>query len=124
MRERIRDIDRLRHIDECIGHVMNFLEGKTFEDMKNDVMCYHAVVYNIMIIGEAANLLTKEFRKEHPDVPWREIVDMRNVLVHGYFTTSALFIWETYTKDLPPLREQVLRYIEELSDDNKAEDKQ
>ena len=33
----------------------------------------------------AANLLTKEFREEHPDVPWREIVDMRNVLVHGYF---------------------------------------
>ncbi len=124
MRERIRDIDRLRHIDECIGHVMDFLQGKTFEDMKNDVMCYHAVVYNIMIIGEAANLLTKEFREEHPEVPWREIVDMRNVLVHGYFTTSALFIWETYTKDLPPLREQVLRYIEELSDDSKAEDKQ
>ncbi len=123
MRERIRDIDRLRHIDECIGHVMNFLQGKTFEDMKNDVMCYHAVVYNIMIIGEAANLLTKEFREEHPEVPWREIVDMRNVLVHGYFTTSALFIWETYTKDLPPLRESVLKYIEELSDGNNTEDK-
>lgn len=65
MRERIRDIDRLRHIDECIGHVMDFLQGKTFEEMKNDVMCYHAVVYNIMIIGEATNLLTKEFRDEH-----------------------------------------------------------
>lgn len=121
MRERIRDIDRLRHIDECIGHVMDFLQGKTFEEMKNNVMCYHAVVYNIMIIGEAANLLTKEFRNEHPEVPWREIVDMRNVLVHGYFTTSALFIWETYTKDLPPLREQVLRYINELSNDNETD---
>lgn len=121
MRERIRDIDRLRHIDECIGHVMDFLQGKTFEEMKNNVMCYHAVVYNIMIIGEAANLLTKEFRNEHPEAPWREIVDMRNVLVHGYFTTSALFIWETYTKDLPPLREQVLRYINELSNDNETD---
>ena len=121
MRERIRDIDRLRHIDECIGHVMDFLQGKTFEEMKNNVMCYHAVVYNIMIICEAANLLTKEFRNEHPEVPWREIVDMRNVLVHGYFTTSALFIWETYTKDLPPLREQVLRYINELSNDNETD---
>ena len=115
MRERIRDIDRLRHINESIGHVMDFLQGKTYEEMKDDVMCYHAVVYNIMIIGEAANLLTKEFRDEHPEVPWREIVDMRNVLVHGYFTTSALFIWETYKKDLPPLRESVLQYIKELS---------
>ncbi len=76
--------------------VDSFLQGKTFEEMKSDMMCFHAVVYNIMIIGEAANLLTKEFRKEHPEVPQRDIVDMRNVLAHGYFTTSAIFIWETY----------------------------
>ena len=118
MRERIRDIDRLRHIEECINHVNDFLHGKTIEEMKSDVMCYHAVVYNIMIIGEAANLLTKEFREEHAEVPWRDIVNMRNVLVHGYFTTSAVFIWETYTKDLPLLQEQVSLYIEELSQVN------
>ena len=114
MRERIRDIDRLQHINECINHVKDFLQGKNFEDMKSDVMCYHAVVYNIMIIGEVANLLTKEFREEHAEVPWRDIVNMRNVLVHGYFTTSAVFIWETYTKDLPLLQKQVSLYIEEL----------
>ena len=93
---------------------MDFLRGKTFEDMKSDVMCYHAVVYNIMIIGEAANLITKEFRNEHPEVPWRDIVDMRNVLVHGYFTTSAIFIWETYTKDLPELLNYVKQYIYDI----------
>ena len=114
MRAAIRDIDRLRHIKECIKHVMRFLKGKTFEDMKADVMCFHAVVYNIMIIGEAANLLTKEFREAHSEVPWRDIIDMRNVLVHGYFTTSALFIWETYTKDLPLLLQQVNQYIKEI----------
>ena len=114
MREEVRNIERLRDIKERIGYVMNFLGGKNFEEMKADVMCYHAVVYNIMIIGEAANLLTKEFREQHTEVPWRDIVDMRNVLVHGYFTTSALFIWETYTKDLPVLLEQVEQYIKEL----------
>ncbi len=113
MREAIRDIDRLQHIKESIERVMSFLEGKTFEEMRSDVMCYHAVVYNIMIIGEAANLLTKEFRSLHDEVPWRDIVDMRNVLVHGYFTTSPIFIWETYEKDLPPLLQQVEQYIEE-----------
>ena len=114
MRERVKDIERLYHIEECIGHVMDFLKGKTFEEMKNDVMCFHAVVYNIMIIGEAANMLTKEFREEHTEVPWRNIVDMRNILVHGYYTASPLFIWETYTKDLQPLQELVAKYIEEL----------
>ncbi len=113
MRERIKDKDRLVHIIECIKHVNDFLRGKSFEEMKADIMCYHAVVYNIMIIGEAANLLTREFRAEHPQTPWRDIVDMRNVLVHGYFTTSPLFIWETYTNDLPLLQEQINKYIEE-----------
>lgn len=115
MRETIRDIDRLRHIDECIEHINDYLKGKTFEDMKADVMCFHAVVYNIMIIGEAANLLTIDFRKNHSEVPWRDIVDMRNVLVHGYITTNAVLIWETYTNDLPILKSQITQYIEELN---------
>lgn len=119
MRERIKDIVRLRHIDECIDHVMDFLQGRSFEDMKKDVMCYHAVVYNIMVIGEAANMLTKDFCREHPKTPWRDIVDMRNVLIHGYHVASPLFIWETYTKDLPVLKAQLREYITELSDSEK-----
>ena len=115
MRESIRDIDRLRHIDECIEHINDYLKGKSFEDMKADIMCFHAVVYNIMIIGEAANLLTIEFRKNHSEVPWCDIVDMRNVLVHGYITTNAVLIWETYTNDLPILKSQITQYIEELN---------
>ena len=114
MRERVRDLDRLLHIKECIDHVMDFLQGKSYEDMKSDIMCFHAVVYNIMIIGEAANMLTKEFRDEHSEVPWRDIIDMRNVLVHGYYVASPLFIWETYQKDVPPLRESICQYIEDV----------
>lgn len=63
MREQSKDKDRLQHILECIDNVFQFLDGKTFEDMTNNRMCFHAVVYNIMIIGEAANMLTKEFRE-------------------------------------------------------------
>ena len=104
-----------RHIAASIAHIEDFLQGKSLEEMKADVMCYHAVVYNVMIIGEAANLLTKEFRANHHEVPWRQIIDMRNVLVHGYYTTSPLFIWETYTNDLPVLKPQIEQYIAELS---------
>ncbi|MBQ6065127.1 MAG: DUF86 domain-containing protein [Prevotella sp.] len=120
MREHIRDIDRLRHIDECIDHINDYLRGYTFEGMKANMMSYHAVVYNLMIIGEAANLLTKDFRNEHPEVPWRDIVDMRNLLIHGYITTNATFIWETYKNDLPMLKQQVMSYIDELESNNEA----
>ena len=116
MREQSRDIERLRHIVDSIAHIEEFLRGKSLEQMKNDVMCYHAVVYNIMIIGEAANMLTNEFRERHRQIPWRQIIDMRNVLVHGYYTTSPLFVWETYTNDLPLLKQQVEAFISELSE--------
>jgi uncharacterized protein with HEPN domain len=114
MRESLRDIDRLYHIKERIGNVQTFLEGKTFEEMQSDVMCFHAVVYNIMIIGEAANMLTKDFRLEHPEVPWRDIIDMRNVLVHGYYIASPKFVWDTYVNDLPILKQQVENYLNAL----------
>lgn len=116
MREQSRDIERLRHIVDSIAHIEDFLRGKSLEQMKDDVMCYHAVVYNIMIIGEAANMLTNEFREHHRQIPWRQIIDMRNVLVHGYYTTSPLFVWETYTNDLPLLKQQVEKFISELSE--------
>ena len=116
MREYSRDIERLRHIVDSIAHIEDFLRGKSFEQMKDDMMCYHAVVYNIMIIGEAANMLTSEFRDNHQEIPWRQIVDMRNVLEHGYYNTSPLFVWETYTNDLPFLQTQVEKYIAELSE--------
>lgn len=67
-----------------------------------------------MIIGEAANLLTKEFRNAHPEVPWRDIVDMRNALVHGYITTNATLVWDTCKNDLPLLRSQIAKFMEEL----------
>ena len=116
MREHSRDIERLRHIVDSIAHIEDFLRGRSLEQMECDVMRYHAVVYNIMIIGEAANMLTKEFRDNHREIPWRQIVDMRNVLVHGYYNTSSLFVWETYTNDLPSLKIQVEKYISELSE--------
>lgn len=117
MREQSRDIERLRHIVDSIVHIEDFLRDKSLEQMKDDVMCYHAVVYNIMIIGEAANMLTTEFRDHHREIPWRQIIDMRNVLVHGYYNTSPLFVWETYTNDLPFLKQQVETFISELSEE-------
>ena len=114
MRELTKDKDRLLHILECIENVFQFLDGKSFDDLSNDRMCFHAVVYNIMIIGEAANMLTKEFRENTPETPWRDIIDMRNVLVHGYYIASPKFVWDTYTNDLPILRQQVEGYLQSL----------
>ena len=118
MREPHKDPKRLADILEAIDNIFQYVGNDDMEAFVADHMRYHAVVYNIMIIGEAANMLTKDFRDEHPEVPWRDIIDMRNVLVHGYYVASPRFVWETYTKDLVYLKERVDAYIGDFRKDD------
>lgn len=66
---------------------------------------------NIEVIGEAANMLTRHFRETHDDLPWRQIISMRNVLVHGYAQVSDSDLWQTATNDIEPLRIQAQHYL-------------
>ncbi|MBW1694010.1 MAG: DUF86 domain-containing protein [Deltaproteobacteria bacterium] len=62
-----------------------------------------AVVRNFIIIGEAASHLPEEIIERHLDLPWREMRDMRNIVVHEYFGVDHMIVWETLKKNLPPL---------------------
>lgn len=111
MREPLKDRARLEHILASADNVARYTEGKTYEDLlADDMMCY-AVVYNILAIGEAAYHLTKTFRKEHSETDWDDIMKMRNVLAHDYYKLKTQTVWEVVQHDLPPLREQVTRYL-------------
>ena len=96
MRERKRDKGRLEDILNCINNVHQYIEGVTFDDFVSDSMRYFAVMKNIEIIGEAANMLTRNFRKTHDELPWRMIVGMRNVLTHGYANVSYSKLWQNF----------------------------
>lgn len=114
MREAARDLDRLLHMQECMDNIQEFVVGKTFDQFVADKLLFYAVVKNVEIVGEAAYMLTKEFCANHTETPWKDIIGMRHVLVHGYYTTSKNFIWATVQQDLPILRPQVESYIAEL----------
>ena len=62
-----------------------------------------ALVYLIQVIGEAANRLTQEQRESHPDVPWRDIIGMRHVVVHDYFRIDLDVVWDTANHGVPDL---------------------
>ena len=115
MREPAKDKGRLDHILECINNIFEFVEGKTFEQIEGDKMCYFAIVYQLVIIGEAANMLTKEVREARPQTPWREIVSMRNFIVHGYNVVDKNEVWSVVHGDLTPLKQQIESYLEELT---------
>ena len=80
----------------------------------SDKMRYFAVVKNIEIIGEAANMLTIAFREQHKDLPWRAIVGMRNVIVHDYINIHEDLLWTTITNDLDELELHITDYLKEF----------
>ena len=114
MREGSKDIIRLEHIIQAIERIKRYTLGKRFDDLVKDDMMYYAVVKNIEIIGEAANLLTNEFKSEHPDTQWKLITGMRNYIVHEYFQVDNTVIWDVIQNDLPYLEAQIKDYLKNL----------
>ena len=111
MREHCRDYGRLEDILKYALNVEQIVSGITFDEFVKDIRIYYSVMKNIEVIGEAANMLTRHFREIHTELPWRQIVSMRNVLVHGYAQVSDADLWQTATNDIQPLREQVQHYL-------------
>lgn len=88
MREHSRDRGRLEDILKYAQNVEQIVRGITYEQFVADIRIYYSVMKNVEVIGEAANILTRHFRETHAELPWRLIVSMRNVLVHGYALVS------------------------------------
>ena len=114
MREPLRDKERLSHLVAAADRVIRYTSDKTFEDLKADDMMYYAVVKNIEIIGEAANLLSSEFIDSHTATPWKQVRGMRNYIVHEYFQIDDVVVWGVVTADIPILRSQIIEYLAEF----------
>ncbi|MBQ6377978.1 MAG: DUF86 domain-containing protein [Prevotella sp.] len=114
MREPLRDKERLSHMLAAAERVIRYTSDKSFDDLKADDMMYYAVVKNIEIIGEAANLLSPEFIASHPNTPWKQVRGMRNYIVHEYFQIDDVVVWGVVTTDILVLRSQIIEYLTEF----------
>ena len=115
MREPLKDRERLEHMLMAIDRILRYTRGKTFQDLVDDDMMYYAVVKNIEIIGEAANMLTIDFQASHHETPWKMVKGMRNYIVHEYFQIDNVVVWDVVTNELETLREQISRHIAETN---------
>ena len=113
MRERARDKGRLEDIIEYSANVSNLIEGYSLEALTADKRTYYSVMKNIEVVGEAAYMLTKAFKKLHPEIPWKVVQGMRHVLVHDYANVVSETLYDTAINDMLPLRQQVERYLAE-----------
>ncbi|MBR4728865.1 MAG: DUF86 domain-containing protein [Prevotella sp.] len=114
MREQPKDRNRLQHILEAIDTIQERCSEMKREDLTADKVLFGGIVYHTIIIGEAAYNLSKAFIKAHPETPWLQIAKMRHNLAHGYYQVDADIVWSVIQYDLQPLREQVVRYLNEV----------
>ena len=98
---------RILDILDAIDRTVSYVEGMKYEDFLSDRKTQDAVTRNIEIIGEAARSLPEDFKELHPDIPWDEIIGMRNVIVHQYFGILPDVVWDVIKNELPKLRSQI-----------------
>ena len=97
----------MRDILTAAELALQFVEGLEFEDFQNNVEKQYAVTRAFEIIGEAARNVPAEVRAVSPQLPWSEMIGMRNVLIHDYVGVDEAVIWRTIQEDLPSLCESV-----------------
>jgi uncharacterized protein with HEPN domain len=96
----------LAHIRDAIERIETYTSGGHDEFLTNP-MVQDAVIRNLEIIGEAVKALSEELRTNNPDVPWKQIAGMRDVLIHHYFGVKLETVWRVAVEHLPPLGTKV-----------------
>jgi uncharacterized protein with HEPN domain len=98
-----RDRGSLDDMLRAARKALEYTGGATRESLPSLPMRLDAVLYEIIVMGEAARRLSADIRAAHPEVPWREIIGMRSVITHGYDQIDGDELWRVIERDLPEL---------------------
>jgi uncharacterized protein with HEPN domain len=91
---------------------MSFVAGRDFDAFVADGVLIHALEREFEIIGKAARRISDAYRSSHPEIPWRGIIGLRNVIAHDYSDVDLTSLWKTLREDLPALLETLERLLE------------
>ena len=106
---------RIQDILDTARKVIAHTSGLDFETFTRDEWSVDAVLRNLTVIGEAAGHIPDEICQRHPEVPWRNMRDLRNLVVHEYFGVDLTIVWTTIREDLPALLSPLESLLQEES---------
>ena len=111
MRSRLGDKARLNHILDAIIEIESYLNDVDFEIFLKNSMMRFACIKQMEIIGEASNHISEKTKTQFSEIEWRQIIGMRNILVHEYFGIDGRLVWEIIQQDLPELKSKVMAIL-------------
>jgi len=108
---KLDDKIRLQHMRDAAQEAVRFLDSVNGENIENNRLVSHAIVRLIEVVGEAAAQISKEYKISHSEMPWAQIIGMRNRIVHAYFDIDYSLVESTVKSDFPALLEQLTNLI-------------
>ncbi|OGF64840.1 hypothetical protein A2Z53_02505 [Candidatus Giovannonibacteria bacterium RIFCSPHIGHO2_02_42_15] len=97
----------LEDILESIIRIEKYVKGKTKKEFLDNYEKQDAIIKRLEIIGEAVKNISPEIKKKHPEIPWKDMAGMRDILVHEYFGVIMDRVWDTAKNDIPKLKKQI-----------------
>ncbi len=105
----------IKHILGAIDKIGEYSKGLTKKQFLGKSLVQDAIIRQIEIIGEASKLVSDKTRSKNAKIPWRDIVGMRDKLIHAYFGVDLDAVWETLKKDIPFLKKEIKNLISKLN---------
>ena len=106
----------LEDILESIEKIEEYTTDINEEEFYENTFVQDAVIRRLEIIGEAVKNIPDDFRVKYPDIPWRQIAGMRDVLIHAYFGVNLRRVWKVIKEDIPELKLKILKILEDINE--------
>lgn len=104
----------LEDILEAIGKILSYTDSISFKDFSSDSKTIDAVIRNLEIIGEAIKKVPEDTRKLKPEIEWKNIAALRDILIHEYFGIDNEIVWDIIRNKLPVLKDQISDLLKDL----------
>jgi uncharacterized protein with HEPN domain len=103
------------HIRDAIRKILEYTSNVDEQNFLKNSILQDALVRQIEIIGEASNKISAKSRNKYPNVPWKQMIGMRNRIIHEYFGVRLDIVWDTVRNNIPGLKDDINKIIEELT---------
>ncbi len=108
-------------ITTAITKIERYISDLDFDSFTQNDMAIDAVLRNLEIIGEAAKNIPAGIKERYPTIPWKRMVGLRNIVIHGYFGVDLDNIWKIITENIPEVKPMIVKILDETKENVKVD---
>jgi len=108
----------LLHIMDAFVQIERYTDGVSHDDFMENSLLQDGVIRQLEIMGEASRSLSEDIRNDYPHIPWRQMIGLRNRMIHAYFNVNLQIIWEIVKGDIPDLKQKMKQLLDAISEES------